>query len=122
MWLAFLTVIAATPQLPARSKPISTAWFNHDLAKSPVPVEYGRGGGLAHDFDLGVGNDLPLFDSGYVLGNADDAVRVVSHGIGIGQQVGDDIGCLGWRAGCGEDGCADLAQVFNGEYGHRVIG
>ncbi len=87
-----------------------------------MPVEHGRRRGLAHDFDLGVGNDLPLFDGAYVLGNADDAVRVVPHGIGIGQQLGDDIGCLGWRAGCRENGCADLAQVFDGKYRHKVIG
>ena len=47
---------------------------HHHLTKSPVPVEHGRGGGLAHDFDFGVGNDLSLFNGAYVLGNADDAV------------------------------------------------
>ena len=88
---------------------------HHDLAKSPVPVEYGRRGRLTHDFDLGVGNDLSLFDGAYVLGDADDAVRVVPHCIGVGQQLGDDIGCRRWCAGCGENGCADLAQVFDGK-------
>ena len=86
-----------------------------------MPVEHGCSSGLAHDFDLGVGNDLPLFDGAYVLGNADDSVRVVPHGIGIGQQLGDDLGGGGRCAGCGEDGCADLAQVFDRKYGHKVI-
>ena len=58
-----------------------------------------------------MGDDLPLLNGAYVLGNADDAVRVVPHGIGIGQQLGDHIGCRWRRTGCREDGGANLAQV-----------
>ena len=108
MWLEFLTVMAATPAVASAFQAHLYRLIHHDLAKSPVPVEHGRGGRLAHDFDLGVGHDLSLFNGAYVLGNADDAVRVVPHGIGVGQQLGDDIGGRRGRTGRGENGCADL--------------
>ena len=89
------------------------------MPKAPVPVYDGCRIGFPLDFHGCSELYLTALNAGYVLRNADDAVRVVAREIGRYEQVGHDLGFFGRRAYAFEDFAANAPQFIGIENWHK---
>ena len=78
------------------------------LPKAPMRVEYRERRGLVNDFDRGVWHNIAGFDLAQVLGDADDAVRVVADEIGLDEQFSDHVCLPGAHSSRGKNGGASF--------------
>ena len=97
--------------------------FRQDDALHALRVNDDRCGRFAHDFEGADRLHGALAHCGYVAGQADDAVGVMSDEIGVDEVVGNVLSLVGGKAGCGEDGGAVFSQavVGNGWHWRRFL-
>ena len=80
------------------------------LPKAPMRVEHGERRSLMHDLDSGIWHYVAGFDLAQVLGNADDAVRVVADEIGLDEQFSDHARFVSAHASRSKNGGGGFGQ------------
>ena len=88
---------------------IHAATHRH-LPKAPMRVEHGERRSLVNHFDGRVWHNVTGFDLAQVLGDADDAVRVVADEIGLDEQFSNHARLVSAHASRGKNGRGSFDQ------------
>ena len=92
--------------------------FGDHEPEPPVTVDHGGAGSLLFHDEGSAGNDMPLVDTLHVLGDMDDAMRVVAHQISLDLVGGHHLGLLVGNSLGPIDVIGHLVQIFGREHRH----
>jgi len=94
--------------------------FGNHLAKAIVTIHLRHAGRIADDLRFGRRDNHPFFDLTDVLNDSNEAMRIVTCQVVIGEVLRHDPAMFVWGPGSAEEMEGDLLQLFTLERRHQV--